>query len=335
MDYARHIAVFFVFLLCMVSCGHRQDGEQDNLSKKNMPSVRVERFDRAVAAYAGMDGQERDSVLELYSPAIELMGRVIGIADKDSVMQMLATADATLVFQPDVEARMPDLSGIERDLGELKGGMTSYMPDLEFPGHIYGAIIPYDQSVIVADTFVVVGLNHYLGPDYEGYKGFDDYRRRLKTAERVVYDVAEALVYTEFPYSETPESNVLSRLIYEGLAVCAVKNALGDVEADSVMGYDRSQMAWLRENESRMWQKLASENMLFSTDPTLAARLVAPAPATIVINQSAPGRAGRYIGYRIVESYFSSHPDLTAVVLLKNKFYNDPSALLESEYSGN
>lgn len=335
MDYARHIGVFFVFLLCAASCGRRSDGGQEDPAGKNVQPVNVERFDRAVAAYAGMDRPERDSVLKRYNSVIDLMGSITGIADGDSIMQILSASDATRVFQPDVESRMPDLSGIESDLGKLKDGLTHTMPDLTFPKHIYGAIIPYDQSVIVADTFVVVGLNHYLGSDYEGYDGFDDYRRRHKTDRRLVYDVAEAMVYTEFPYSETPGSTVLSRLIYEGLVAYAVKNAIAGADIDSVMGYDRSESAWLQDNESRIWQKLASDNMLFSTDPVLATRLVAPAPSTAVINQSAPGRAGRYIGYRIVESYLSSHPDMTVMALLKSQFYNDPAALVESGYSGN
>lgn len=300
----------------------------------NVKPVKIERFDRAVAEYGEMNTLAKDSVLNFYSPLISLMGDIENIDDGDSLLCMLSSSAATSVFQPDIERRMPDLSEIESGLGLLKEGLRQTMPDVSFPKHVYGAVIPYGQSVVVADSFVVIGLNHYLGSDYEGYNGFDEYRRRLKIPERIVLDIAEALVYTAFPYEDRPESTVMSRLIYEGLVVRCVKDALPETEIERVLGYDLSQMAWLRENESRIWQKLASDNMLFSADPALASRLVSPAPSTPAINPLAPGRAGRYIGSRIVDSYLSSHEDVSAATLLEKKFYNDPAALVGAGYSG-
>ena len=77
--------------------------------------------------------------------------------------------------------------------------MGDEFPDIT-PPEIYSAVITYNQSIILADTVMLLGLNHYLGCDYEGYKHLDGYRRATKTAAaRLPYDIAESIIATAYP----------------------------------------------------------------------------------------------------------------------------------------
>ena len=82
-----------------------------------------------------------------------------------------------------------------------------------------------------------------------------------------------------------------------------------------------------------LFRSLITKRLLFSTDRAIADRLVKPAPATSVIGPEVPGRAGRYIGYRIVDSYVRHNNDITPRQLLSSDFYNSRNTLVNSEYS--
>ena len=90
----------------------------------------------------------------------------------DDLMAALRASSTQKVFGPDVERYLPDLSAIETSLGQLRANMARELPSLQFPRHVYGILTPYAQSIVaVADTSLLVGLNHYLGVTYLGYRG--------------------------------------------------------------------------------------------------------------------------------------------------------------------
>lgn len=320
--YMKHVYIIFLLLLVFLAGYGCSDNEK----------IAIQRFDRIVVDYPQMNNDNRDSVLSFYSPVISFMQNVACVSNVDTLMNLLAQSRAVTVFQPDIERLLPDVGHIEYKLGALKRRVEKQLPSISFPKQIYGAVIPYDQSVIVLDSSVIVGLNHYLGAEYEGYAAFEDYRRVLKEPERMVYDVAEAMVRSAFPYIPDSESTLFSRIAYEGLIVCVVKSVVEDSDLASVLGYDNNQLSWAVENESKIWQKIVSDNLLYSTDPSITLRLVEPSPASLLINSAAPGRIGRYVGYRIVLSYLDNNSDVSIESLLKNEIYRSPQMLVDSDF---
>lgn len=320
--------------LVHVACSSSATGSgiSDSLAEASVECFPVERFDRAVASYMDMSVVERDSVCRRYAPVINVMALIEGLESADSVMAVLAVSAPVNVFQPDVECRLGDLSGFENALGAMRCNMPASFGGMTFPARVFGIVTPYSQSVVIADTIVLIGLNHYLGSDYEGYAGFADYMRRLKTPERMPYDFAEALIYTQYPFNAPEGTHALARIVYEGAVAKAVEASVAGATAASALGYTAGQMKWLDENESRMWEKMISGGLLFSIDPGIGERLVAPAPVTSIINREAPGRAGRYVGYKIVDSYMRSHPDIPLENLLQPAFYCSESVLVDAGY---
>ncbi len=322
----------------LAACSGSADGKKDSVAvtpvspAAQAESVDIERFDRAVVSYPMLRAESRDSVRLLYAPVIELMRAVNGGGSDDELMMALASSAAMKVFQPDVERLLPDMSAPSAALGAMKAAAQSQLPGLRFPSRVIGYVTPFSQSVVIADSVVLLGLNHFLGADYEGYGSFDEYVRRTKTPSQIPSQVAEALIRSQYPFDESDGQTVLSRLLYEGAVVTAVERIVPGITAAAAMGYDADEMKWLADNESRIWQRMASEDMLFSVDPAIAHRLTGPAPTTPLINPQAPGRAGRYIGYRIVGSYLKSHPETQTGTLLSREFYQSPTALKESGY---
>ncbi len=219
---------------------------------------------------------------------------------------------------------------LEEELGRMKFNYAHLFPDKIFPT-AYTIISPFNQSVFTADSLLYIGLNHYLGADYAPYGYFPDYVRRMKTPERVMPDVAEALVRGNYPYNPQVEyPTVLMRLLYEGAVVEAVMQLAG-VSEQEALGYDDEQMKWLDKHEREVWESLIGRKLIFSGDEQLASQLVNRAPFTSAISPETPGMAGRFIGHRIVNSYLDRRTRKVGE-LLSPEFYAGGDILPASGY---
>lgn len=321
----------FVILICLAAMGCHSGSGSNSESDATME---VERFDRASGSFGSLDRQGRDSVEARYGEVISFMGRLTGLSSADSVMDALASSQAVRVFQPDIESRLPDLSEIECQLGVARERAAVQMPGMSFPRRVVGIVSPYEQSVVVVDTIVLVGLNHYLGADYEGYNGFDDYRRRLKESDRMAYDVVEAAVRTSYPYEGDGHSTVASRLGYEGAVAVAVERLIPGSSAASGLGYSDDQMSAAEGDEQMIWRYLASDGRLYSIDQTMAERLVAPAPYSMIGGVKVSARIGRFVGYRLVDSYLRNNSEATVDGILSSRLYSADDFVVRSGYVG-
>jgi len=273
------------------------------------------------------------SVPEGMRPELEAFMKVLGAdATDDSTLAAWAHSPAVRVFTPDVDSVYPSLSAVESQIGRVLSRASS--EGLSLPKRRYAAVVwGKPESIIFCDTVVLMALNHYLGADYPGYSHIDAYLRKDKKPARLVYDVAEALVATAMPYVRTEESTVLSRLLYEG-ALAEARMRLAGGGAAASLGYDEQEYDELVGHERELWELLVGRGLLYSTLPSDATRLVAPAPSTNILTSKAPGRAGRFIGHRIVRAYLERNPETSLEELLSPEFYNSGRVLLESGYVG-
>jgi hypothetical protein len=99
------------------------------------------------------------------------------------------------------------------------------------------------------------------------------------------------------------------------------------------MGLSPEQLKWFGDNEAKVWRALAAGRLLYETSGFKIDRIMLPAPSTDLVNPNAPGRAGRYVGYRIVQAYRKRHPEATLEQLLSPSFYNGENTLSEAGYN--
>lgn len=295
--------------------------------------IYIERFDSIEMIYTSLPDSEWVAVLSRYTPQIDFLQTLYGVSSADSAMAQASESEAVNVFGPDIKKRITDLSAVEERLGQLKASLKEVLPTVEIPARISGIILPYRQSIVTADSLMLVSLNHYMGPDYEGYAIFDPYTRRQKNLDLLPYHVAEAIVTSAYPYQYSENATVLSRLLYEGAVIETLRRLFEDADVAVLMGYDSAQMQSLMQNESTLWQRVVDRGMLYDVDRMTAAKLIDPANATSIVSSDAPPRAGRFLGWKIVNSYTRSHPEVSVAELLLPDFYLSDSALKEANYS--
>lgn len=290
----------------------------------------IERLDIALA-----DSIDHPQVIDRYAPAFEAI-TVSQNLDPRPDAQMarhIASLPYFKIFAPDVRRALPDLTPAEKQVGEAFAALSGLFDSIALPRRIVGYVSPYNQMIVRVDTVMLVALNHYLGPDYPGYSGFDLYLREQKRPARLPYDIVESTIRTAFPREESAYSTALQAMLYEGATLYTLMRALPDADLAEALGWKPEQLQWAVGNEGKIWRKLAADGLLFTTSKIDIAKLVDPSPATAIVNPEAPGRLGRYVGYRIVEAWMKTHPEEHVAHLFSPAFQASQSVLQEAKYT--
>lgn len=267
-------------------------------------------------------------------PAIDAMAAIGILTDTTATaVDAYVNSRGFSYFQPDVEQFFTTGDSIDAVLGKMRDNMAMTLPHTRFPD-IYAVISPYNQAIMTVDSVMLVALNHYLGSDYSAYGYFEPYIRRQKRAALLPYQAAEALVERDYPMVADSTATALNHILHDGAVTEAIMRSVPDASLADAGGWTADELAWLEANEATVWRELQERRLIYSKDRLDISRLLNPAPATMALNTNAPGRAGRYIGYKIVRSYLASHPEATIEDLLKPDFYNNPSSLPASGYRG-
>lgn len=204
------------------------------------------------------------------------------------------------------------------------------LPERDYAAVVYGR----REAIGFSDSVMYIALNHYIDPDYPGYQRFPVYERVVKTPAQLPYDIAEALVGSQLPYQAPSDGGTaLSHMLYEGALACARTALVENADEAEALGYSERQYEWVLDHEAELWRELISRELLYDTDETAWRRLVSPAPVTSVLSIYSPGRAGRFLGYRMVKRYLEAHPEADLASLLSPEFYNAPDVLEKIDYN--
>ncbi len=236
-----------------------------------------------------------------------------------------------LIFTPAVDSVYNNTESLSTAIGNVLARMRQQginLPERRYAAVVWGRY----ESVMFVDSVMLVAMNHYLGAEYDGYSHFPLYMRLVKEPKLMPYDIAEALVATEMPYEGGDNATALSRMIYEGALTVAKIRAVDGGNHQDALGYRPEQLRFLETEEANLWRSLVSQGLLYDTSRTTVRKLVDPAPNTSLLDNRCPGRAGRYIGFRIVEAYLDKHPEATLPFLLSPEFYNSSSVLEQAHY---
>lgn len=287
----------------------------------------IVRLDSAVAATA-TDSIRQTAMLDSLRPAIDAMAR-IGILESNDrqALENYAESRAFKFFKPAVDERL-DYAQLECRIDTTLHNIHALLPDIEMPKHVYAIITPYNQAIMNVDSVMLIGLNHYLGADFGAYNYFEPYIRRQKDARLAPYHVAESLIQQSYPMLADSTTTALSHMIHDGAVTAAIMSSVPDASLADAGGWTPEELQWLKQHETELLQDIREKKILESTDPKIISQLLAPSPGTFMFANHAPGRTGRYIGYRMVQAYIDAHPSVALPDLLKPSGYLTAKAII-------
>lgn len=243
------------------------------------------------------------------------------------LMASWANSNVVKMFTPPVNAVYPTLDPLEDNLGLILENASDN--GIDIPTRHYVAVVwSSSKSIILTDSVVFIALNHFLGENFEGYKQLNHYERATKVPDQLPYSMAEALIASRYPYETTENSTALSRMMYEGALIYIKLKVVPNATLASALGYTTDQLQWLDSHYQDMWETVIGKDMIYSTSQRTIKKLIEPSPSTSVISPEYPGRAGRYLGYRLVLNYMQNNAKTPLTYLLDPKFYNNPAELV-------
>ena len=217
--------------------------------------------------------------------------------------------------------RYPDIKPVEGGLQEAFSHYLYYFPKKSVPA-IFTCITGFNNSIIIGDSVLGIGLDRYLGADCEYYPRLDIYKyiAARMTPENIVSDCMYGWGASEWDFSalKYPADNVLAEIIHSGKLKYFEKCMLPETADEIIFGYTPDQTKFCRNNESQMWEYLIENNLLFSSDQLTIRKLTGEAPFTTYFTKESPGRAAIWQGFRIIESYMMKNPGIKIEEMMRN-----------------
>ena len=287
----------FVVVLCLffLSCDQKTKVEKE---VEEIPvDIKVERFDKVFFETKPEDLARLKKQYPYFFPG----------NDDNVWLQKMKEPIWREVYE-EVQKKYSNFEPVREEFNELFKHVKYYFPKTKTPKvvTVIGEM-DYTSKAIYADSLVVVALELYLGKDHKFYE-FPAYLKYNFEEKQIMPDVVSSFAYRNIP--AYPDKNLVSQMIFEGKQLYAKDLLLPNYTDAEKMGYTSEQIKWCEENESYMWRYFLESEMLYSLDPKLTTRFIAPAPFSkfyLEIDNDSPGRVGAWIGWQIVRSYMKNN----------------------------
>lgn len=208
----------------------------------------------------------------------------------------------------------PDLDDLENKFTEGFKHYKAHFTDKQIPA-LYTYIGGFNQSIVVGDSILAIGLDKYLGQNCEFYDKLtlSNYLKKNMHKKKIPTDAMRSWGKTEWLFNDSTD-NLLSNMIYKGKLLYFTKSMFPEESDTLIMGFTEDELQWCVNNEQKMWDFIIENKLLFSTDHMTINKYVNPAPFTAGLPKESPGRAINWLGWQIVEAYMerskSSLPEL-------------------------
>ena len=316
----RYIYVIVIISFALISC--KREKRRADLTGIEC-DIKIERFDslfwgldttRLAEEFAKLQA-EHPNITPIYTENVVQFGHPDSAITHDTYKLFRSNKEVGKLYE-DALKIYADVSDIEKDLTEAFRRAKYFLPQFPTP-RVYCHVSGLNQSLIVDEEFISLSIDNYLGADYQLYKeiGIYKYQRPNMRREKVAPDYITAWLSSEF--SNSLADNLLSDMIRYGKILYTVSVLLPKTPERVIMGYSEEQWEWVKKNEANMWNALIASKDLYTTSMMIKNQYIGDGPFTKPFTQESPGRAGTYIGWRIVENYMKHNPQISIQQLLQ------------------
>lgn len=219
---------------------------------------------------------------------------------------------------------------LKNEFEQAYTNLLYYYPDAHIP-HIITALSGLDTDMVVTDSLIIIGLDFYLGQGARYRPNMYEYLLRQYTPQAIVPSVM--LLYgisDRYNATDPADKTVLADMIAYGKSFYFAKHMLPCAPDSVFIWYSAEEINGARENQDLIWYRLLEDEVLYSTSHLVKQRYLGDRPKTIEVGEKCPGRIAQWVGWEIVKSYMSAHPETSLQTLMR---YNNADKLFkESKY---
>jgi len=207
---------------------------------------------------------------------------------------------------------------LEADLTTAYTYFLAHFPDRRLPKGVFMMVSGFNYNYISCEGYYAIGMDWFLGKDNIYYQGLNwpMYQRRKMEPEYMSAGFVRSWMLNEFPFN-SEKNDVINRIVYEGKIIYLQKALLRETPDTIITGFSQVQLDWCEANEAEMWAKMIEDNTVYSENEEDLNHLTVDAPFTPGFPKESPGRAGVWLGMRIVEAYMDRFPETTLEELME------------------
>lgn len=309
--------------IALVGCKKEQESKRQYWEAE-MEQVQVEivRFDQAL-----LNVQEEtvaEDVRRLYADYPEFMPiwveNIVGISAQDTaaLVQLLPSLLNDTIYVPRQKLKQfDDISDLQSAFNQAFTRIKWLYPEFEVP-MIYFFLSGYSDGLFMEDDIIGVGVDMYLGQDFETYDKIAtiySYQKQTMYKGYIPVEVTYYYLLNHVPYINA-KNWLLYPMLYNGKIMFLTAQLFDQMPNYEVMGWTQDQWNWCTARKRDMWHYIMDQRHLYSDKPLIISNYLKEAPFTSEFTQDCPGRAGVWIGWRIVESYMEHNPEVTMQELM-------------------
>jgi hypothetical protein len=231
-----------------------------------------------------------------------------------------------------IRKKYPDYKWLKRDLDDNLRYVKHYFPQYAIP-KIVTFIGPLNApGIVVLEKGIGVGLHQFAGKDASIYKAqeiigmYPLYISRRFDKEYMVPGVMRGVISSIYPDSSMGRP-LIEQMIEKGKEWYLLDHFLPDAHDSLITGFTGAQVAWCEKNEGHIWNTVASNEDIYTIDPTTVQNYIGPGPFTQGMPQEySPGNIGQWIGWRILQKFSSRNPEMTLQQVIStsaSRIYNE------------
>lgn len=311
-------------LWCLISCSNSSDAPDVSHIKINL---NVQRFEQDLFAIdtnhlkQGLISIEKKypTFLPLYINHVLGLGPLADSNDLAFKGTQLFLRMNRKPYEKSIQL-YKDFDGIKEELTSAFQHTQFYFPEYKVPSIIttvgpMDALAPMSNgepiSNFIGKDFLAIGLQFYLGKDFEVYNNPDyisqiapAYRSKRFSKAYITSDVMKLVVDDLYPDSSSRLS-FSEQMIEKGKRVALLKRLMPYIHDTIILGYSNEQLFWANKNERSVYNYLIQSGLLYERDPMLVRPFFTEGPFTREFGEASPGNLGVFIGWKITESYLS------------------------------
>ncbi|MCX6321997.1 MAG: hypothetical protein NTX93_09400 [Bacteroidia bacterium] len=334
-----YITFFFLLLIAPAMTSCKKNHYKVNTSSINV-KIEIKRLEKDLFTLNPNEiAMKVPSLKQKYNGFLQLFSYVINTGDindtsfGDFLIRFCTDKQNNDVYSLTMKL-YPDVKAIEDELQEAFRHYIYYFPGRNIPG-VFTCITGFNNSIIIGDSVLGIGLDRYLGADCVYYPRLEIYKYMAirMTPENIVPDCMYVWGASEWEFStlKYPTDNVITEMIHNGKLKYFEKCMLPGTADEIIFGFTPDQMKFCKNNESQMWQYLIENDLLFNSDQFTIRKLIGEAPFTSYFTNESPGRAAIWLGFSIVESYMMRNPGISIEEMMKD--FDVQGILEKAKYS--
>tara|TARA_B110000037_G_scaffold134390_1_gene152367 strand:- start:1416 stop:2444 length:1029 start_codon:yes stop_codon:yes gene_type:complete len=265
--------------------------------------------------------RKEDSVFfDFYTIQVMRFGKIT-----DTVSPVILSIDEFLTNK-NVQELRDIVNNTFSNLAPLKIELTAalkyfkyYFPNKQIP-EIRTIISEFGYNAVSLDsTYLVFGLDMYLGKDFKYYGSFDFPNYIIKRFEKdyMVSNAMEVIYKQYFEESELLNTKALVyAMIEHGKKLYFLESMMPEKDKHLLIGYTQKQMTWCEESEADIWAFYNEQDLFYSKNYMEHKKHVEDGPQTSGMPKEAPGNVGSWVGWQIVNQYMKNAQEKVSLAQL-------------------